>query len=56
MKKETKWFNFKFFVSKIAALVVMVGGAATIKGCTMFLHEKKVPDSLLENNRFTSVD
>lgn len=56
MKKENTWFNQKFLGSKIAAFLVMLGGTATVTGCTALLHEKKVPDSLLENNQFTSED
>ena len=54
MSKSTKWFNFKFFVSKIAALVVMVGGAATVTGCRSLFHEEKVPHTLLDNHPFAS--
>lgn len=53
MNKEKKWFNIKFFASKVAAVVAAVGGTATITSCTMFLHEKKVPNELLNNHRFT---
>lgn len=54
MKKEKKSGNFTFFVSRIAAFFVAVGGAATVTGCTAIFHEKKVPNTLLENHPFAS--
>ena len=51
-KKKTS--NIKLFASKVAAIVVAVGGAATVTGCTSLFHEKKVPDELLENRPFAS--
>lgn len=54
MNKEKKWFNIKFFTTKLAAMVVAVGGTATITGCTTLFHEKKVPNALLEDNPFVT--
>lgn len=54
MKKEKKLSNFTLFVSKMAAVVVAVGGSATVTGCTTIFHEKKVPNVLLENHPFAS--
>ncbi|MGN7479038.1 hypothetical protein ACTHOQ_14415 [Solibacillus silvestris] len=54
MNKEKKSFNIKFFASKLAAIVVAVGGTATVTGCTTIFHEKKVPTQLLENHPFAS--
>ncbi|MDM5332953.1 hypothetical protein QUF56_06905 [Ureibacillus composti] len=55
MNKEKKmnWFNIKFHASKIAAALVAVGGTATTMSCTIWFHEKKVPEQLLSNNPFT---
>lgn len=52
--KEKKWFNINAFVSKIAQVVVTVGGMATITSCTTFFHETKVPNELLNNHPFSS--
>lgn len=41
MKKEKKLSNFTFFVSRMAAVVVAVGGSATVTGCTTIFHEKR---------------
>jgi len=54
MNKNTKWFNFKFFVSKIATVIVMIGSAATVYGCRSLFHEEKVPNTLLNNHPFAS--
>lgn len=51
---KKKSFNIKFFVSKLATIVVAVGGTATVTGCTTIFHEKKVPNELLENHPFAS--
>lgn len=53
MNKEKKSF-LKFFVSKVSAIVLAVGGTATVTGCTTFFHEKKVPNDLLDNHPFAS--
>ncbi len=54
MNKEKKSFNIKFFASKVAAIVIALGGTATVTGCTSLFHEKKVPKNLLENHPFAS--
>ncbi|MFJ8235575.1 hypothetical protein ACIQ34_07490 [Ureibacillus sp. NPDC094379] len=51
-EKKYKSNNFKFMVSKIAQAVLAVGGMATVYSCTLFFHEKKVPNELLNNNPF----
>ena len=51
---KKKLSNIKFFVSKVAAIVIALGGTATVTGCTSLFHEKKVPNDLLENHPFAS--
>lgn len=52
--KEKKWFNIKAFVSKVAQVVVTIGGIATVTSCTTLFHERKIPDELLNNHPFSS--
>ncbi|MGE7920348.1 hypothetical protein ACQKM9_15625 [Viridibacillus sp. NPDC093762] len=54
MNKDKKELNLKFFVSKVAQIVVAVGGMATITSCTALFHEKKVPSELLNSHPFAS--
>ena len=52
--KKKKWFNLNFFVSKIAQVIVAVGGVAAITSCTTFFHERKVPNELLKKHPFST--
>lgn len=54
MNKQKKSFTGQFFISKVAAVLVAVGGTATVTGCTSLFHEKKVPNDLLKNHPFNS--
>ncbi|WP_110114469.1 hypothetical protein [Bacillus sp. CGMCC 1.16541] len=49
-----KQLNLKFFVSKVAQIVVSVGGMATITGCTTLFHENKVPSELIDSHPFAA--
>ncbi|MBB5148491.1 MULTISPECIES: hypothetical protein [Ureibacillus] len=51
---KMNWMNVKNLISKIAMVVVAVGGTATITGCTTLFHEKKISNELLENNPFAT--
>ena len=50
--KEKKGFSLNLVASKVAQVLVTVGGTATVQACTLFFNEKKVPIELLKNNPF----